>query len=98
MMYEAYEKKVRGYVLHAKIFKICVKCAIIALILCALLTLGYLTLRGIYFGTFTLESQTVAFGDKPDFDCFVLFGTYRCEYARPGSDAWTKEQPSQTGE
>ena len=98
MMYEAYEKKVRGYLPAARIFKICVKCAIVLLIIAAIATLGYLLLRGIYFGDYTLESKTVAFGDKPKYDCFVLFGTYRCEYARPGSDAWTDEQPTAPGE
>ena len=98
MMYEAYEKKVRGYLRYVQIFKICVRCAIVALILGVILTLGYLSLRGIYFGSFELESQTVAFGDKPDYDCFVLFGTYRCEYAPMGSDAWSADQPIMPGE
>ncbi|MBQ7379887.1 MAG: hypothetical protein IJW70_11775 [Clostridia bacterium] len=98
MIYEAYEKKVRGYLPAAKIFKICVKCAIVLLILAAVALLGYLSLRGIYFGEYSLKSETVAFGDKPEYDCFVLFGTYRCEYARPGSDSWTDVQPTTPGE
>ena len=97
MIYEAYEKKVRRYVPLARIWKICVKCAILLLILGAVLLLGYLSLRGIHFGTYTLQSETVAFGDKPDFDCFVLFGTYRCEYARQGSENWEAEQPTAPG-
>ena len=67
MIYEAYEKKVRRYVPLARIFKICVKCAVLLLILSAVLLLGYLSLRGIHFGTYTLQNETVAFGDKPDF-------------------------------
>ncbi len=97
MMYEAYEKKVRGYLPLARIFKICVKCAVLLLILGAVLLLGYLSLRGIYFGEYTLQSETVAFGDKPEYDCFVLLGTYRCEYAPLGSEAWEAEQPTQPG-
>ncbi len=97
MMYEAYEKKVRGYLPLARIFKICVKCAVLLLILGAVLLLGYLSLRGIYFGEYTLQSETVAFGDKPEYDCFVLFGTYRCEYAPLGSEAWSADQPTRPG-
>ncbi len=97
MMYEAYEKKVRGYLPLARIFKICVKCAVLLLILGAVLLLGYLMLRGIHFGDYTLQSETVAFGDKPDFDCFVLLGTYKCEYARVGSDTWSADQPTAPG-
>lgn len=98
MMYEAYEKKVRGYLNHVKIFKICVKCAIIALIVGVICTLGILTLRGIHFGPFTLKDEAVAFGDKPSYDCFVLFSTYECEYALPGSEEWSEEQPVDPGE
>ena len=97
MMYEAYEKKVRGYLPLARIFKICVKCAVLLLILGAVLLLGYLSLRGIYFGDYTLQSETVAFGDKPEYDCFVLFGTYKCEYARVGSENWMADQPTAPG-
>ena len=97
MMYEAYEKKVRGYLPLARILKICVKCAVLLLILGAVLLLGYLSLRGIYFGDYTLQSETVAFGDKPKYDCFVLLGTYSCEYARPGSEAWSQQQPTTPG-
>ena len=97
MMYEAYEKKVRGYLPAARIFKICVKCAIVLLIVAAVALLGYLSLRGIYFGEFALQSETVAFGDKPDYGCFVLFGTYQCEYADLDSEEWVKEQPTLPG-
>ncbi len=98
MMYEAYEKKVRGYLPLARICKICVKCAVLLLILGAVLLLGYLCLRGIHFGEYTLQSETVAFGDKPEYDCFVLLGTYRCEYAAPGSEDWAADQPTSPGE
>ncbi len=97
MIYEAYEKKVRGYLPLARILKICVKCAVLLLILGAVLLLGYLSLRGIHFGTYTLQSETVAFGDKPEYDCFVLLGTYKCEYARAGSENWSAEQPTTPG-
>ena len=97
MLYEAYEKKVRGYLPLARICKICVKCAVLLLIACAVLLLGYLLLRGIHFGDYTLQSETVAFGDKPEYDCFVLLGTYKCEYARPGSGEWMREQPTTPG-
>ena len=97
MMYEAYEKKVRGYLPLARIFKVCVKCAVLLLILGAVLLLGYLSLRGIYFGDYTLQSETVAFGDKPEYDCFVLLGTYKCEYAAPGSENWEADQPTAPG-
>ena len=98
MMYEAYEKKVRGYIPLAKALKICVKGAIVLLILAVISLLGVLVLRGIHFGDYTLSQQTVAFGDKPEYDCFVLFGTYQCEYAKPGSQEWSKEQPTTPGE
>ena len=97
MMYEAYEKKVKGYLPLVQTLKICVKCAALLLILAVVLLLGYLVLRGISFGDFTLQSETVAFGDTPDYDCFVLLGKYRCEYAAPGSDSWTQEQPTTPG-
>lgn len=98
MMYEAYEKKVRGYLRHVKIFKICVKSAVIALLAGIVCTLGILMLRGIHFGPFTLKDETVAFGDKPSYDCFVLFSTYECEYALPDSEVWFEEQPVEPGE
>jgi len=97
MMYEAYEKKVRGYLPAARIFKICVKCAIVLLIVAAVALLGYLSLRGIYFGELSLQQEYVAFGDKPEYDCFVLFGTYECEYAHAGSETWSTEQPATPG-
>ena len=97
MIYEAYEKKVRGYLPVARIFKICVKCAIVLLILAAIALLGYLSLRGICFGEFALKSETVAFGDKPKYSGFVLFETYECEYARLGG-TWTDVQPTTPGE
>ncbi len=97
MMYEAYEKKVRGYLPAARIFKICVKCAIVLLIVAVVALLGYLSLRGIYFGELSLQQDYVAFGDKPKYDCFVLFGTYECEYARVGSAEWSAEQPATPG-
>ena len=97
MMYEAYEREVRRYLPLARILKICAKCAVLLLILGAVLLLGYLSLRGIYFGDFTLQSESVAYGDKPDYDCFVLLGTYRCEYARFGTQEWSAEQPTSPG-
>ena len=97
MIYEAYEKKVRGYLPAARIFKICVKCAIVLLIVAAIALLGYLSLRGICFGEFALKSETVAFGDKPKYSGFVLFETYECEYARLGGE-WTDVQPTTPGE
>ena len=97
MMYEAYEREVRRYLPLARILKICAKCAVLLLILSAVLLLGYLSLRGIYFGDYTLQSESVAFGDKPEYDCFVLFGTYRCEYARFGTQEWSAEQPTTPG-
>ena len=97
MMYEAYEKKIRGYLPLARILKICAKCAVLLLILGAVLLLGYFSLRGIHFGSYTLQSESVAFGDKPDFDCFVLLGTYKCEYARFGTQDWSQEQPTAPG-
>ena len=97
MMYEAYEKKVRRYVPAAKILKICVKCAIVLLILAVIALLGYLVLRGICIGEFALRSETVAFGDKPKYSGFVLFATYECEYARPGGE-WSDTQPTAPGE
>ncbi len=97
MMYEAYEKKVRGYIPLVRLCKICVMCAVLLLILGVVLLFGYLSLRGIHFGDYTLQSETVAFGDKPEYDCFVLFGTYKCEYAPRGSDDWSKQQPTQPG-
>lgn len=97
MMYEAYEKKIRGYLPLARILKICAKCAVLLLILGAVLLLGYLSLRGIYFGDYTLQSESVAYGDLPKYDCFVLFGRYKCEYARPGSEEFSPEQPTTPG-
>lgn len=97
MMYEAYEKKIRGYLPLARILKICAKCAVLLLILGAVLLLGYFSLRGIHFGSYTLQSESVEFGDKPDFDCFVLLGTYKCEYARFGTQDWSQEQPTTPG-
>ena len=97
MMYEAYERKVRGYLPLARILKICAKCAVLLLILGAVLLLGYLSLRGIHFGDYTLQSESVTFGDKPKYDCFVLLGTYECEYARFGTQEWSAEQPTTPG-
>ena len=59
MMYEAYEKRVRRYLPLANTIKICVKCAVLLLMLAAVLLLGYLSLRGIYFGDLSLQSDTV---------------------------------------
>lgn len=97
MMYEAYEKRVRRYLPLANTIKICVKCAVLLLMLAAVLLLGYLSLRGIYFGDLSLQSDTVSFGDTPEYDCFVLLGKYKCEYAVPGSESWTGEQPTTPG-
>ena len=97
MMYEAYEKKVRGYLPTARILKICVKCAIALLIVAAVALLGYLSLRGIYFGEFCLQSEHVAFGDQPKYECFVLFGRCESEYAVPGGE-WSAKQPTAPGE
>ena len=74
MMYEAYEKKVRQYVSRARIFKICIKCLIALCIVAALLTLGYFSLRGIHIGPLSQRSHRVAFGEKPKYECLVLFG------------------------
>lgn len=98
MMYEAYEKKVRQYVRHAKIFKICIQCLVALCVLAAILTLGYFSLRGIHFGSFEQQDHMVAFGEKPDYGGFILFGTYRCEYAPLGSEEWSEEQPIIPGE
>ncbi len=97
MMYQAYEKKVRLWVSYARILKICVKCLIGLCIAAAIMTLGYFSLRGIHFGSFEQRDTQVAFGEKPDFDVFVLFGTYECEYASVGSENWSKDQPITAG-
>lgn len=97
MMYEAYEKRVRRFLPLANTVKICVKCAVLLLILAAVLLLGYLSLRGIYFGDLSLQDTKVTFGDLPEYDCFVLLGNYKCEYAAVGSENWTATQPTIPG-
>lgn len=97
MIYEAYEKRVRRFVPLANTLKICVKCAVLLLIFAAVLLLGYLSLRGIYFGDLTLQSKQVTFGDLPEYDCVVLFGNYACEYSTIGSESWTAQQPTTPG-
>lgn len=98
MMYQAYEKKVRLWKGYAHILKICIKCLVGLCILAAIMTLGYFSLRGIHFGSFEQRDVRVAFGEKPDFDVFVLLGTYKCEYAPIGSEEWSQDQPIVAGE
>lgn len=97
MMYQAYEKKVRALQGYVRICKICIKCLIVLCVIAAVMTLGYFSLRGIRIGDFEQRQSIAAFGEKPEYSGFILFGTYDCEYAPLGSENWSAEQPITAG-